>query len=62
MALTLEKQYLDANARLDRLTQSILAKAFSDELVPQDPTNESAEKLLERIQQERLSDQKKIQS
>ncbi|EGQ8408064.1 hypothetical protein D5E87_03180 [Vibrio parahaemolyticus] len=46
---TVEKQYLDAKARLDRLTQSILAKAFRGGLVPQDPTDESAEKLLERI-------------
>ncbi|MEZ9572040.1 restriction endonuclease subunit S [Vibrio sp. 10N.261.55.F4] len=48
-----EKQYLDAKARLDRLTQSILAKAFRGELVPQDPSDESAEKLLERILAER---------
>ena len=45
----IEKQYLDAKARLDRLTQSILAKAFRGELVPQDPNDEPAEKLLERI-------------
>nr|WP_255091344.1 restriction endonuclease subunit S [Vibrio aestuarianus] len=44
-----ENQYLDAKARLDRLTQSILAKAFRGELVPQDPNDEPAEKLLERI-------------
>lgn len=48
-----EKQYLDAKARLDRLTQSILAKAFRGELVPQDPTDEAADKLLERILAER---------
>ncbi|ELA8833195.1 restriction endonuclease subunit S [Vibrio parahaemolyticus] len=44
-----EKQYLEAKSRLDRLTQSILAKAFRGELVPQDPNDEPAEKLLERI-------------
>ncbi|EGQ7895306.1 restriction endonuclease subunit S [Vibrio parahaemolyticus] len=44
-----EKQYLDAKTRLDRLTQSILVKAFRGELVPQDPNDEPAEKLLERI-------------
>ncbi|HBN6202030.1 TPA: restriction endonuclease subunit S [Vibrio parahaemolyticus] len=44
-----ERQYLEAKARLDRLTQSILAKAFRGELVPQDPNDEPAEKLLERI-------------
>ncbi|MDA9557079.1 restriction endonuclease subunit S [Vibrio sp.] len=49
----IEKQYLDAKARLDRLTQSILAKAFRGELVPQDPADEPADKLLERILAER---------
>nr|WP_243887622.1 restriction endonuclease subunit S [Shewanella algae] len=44
-----EKQYLEAKARLDRLTQSILAKAFRGELVSQDPNDEPAEKLLKRI-------------
>ncbi len=48
-----EKQYLDAKTRLDRLTQSILAKAFRGELVPQDPNDEPAEQLLERILKER---------
>ncbi|WP_375322382.1 restriction endonuclease subunit S [Aliivibrio logei] len=54
-----EKQYLDAKTRLDRLTQSILAKAFRGELVPQDPNDEPAEQLLERILKERLSQQQK---
>ncbi len=42
-----------AQARVDNLTQSILAKAFRGELVPQDPNDESADKLLERIAQAR---------
>ncbi|MDE1316486.1 restriction endonuclease subunit S [Vibrio aestuarianus] len=46
---TVEKQYREAKDRLDRLTQSILAKAFRGELVMQDPNDEPAEKLLERI-------------
>lgn len=33
----------------DRLTQSILAKSFRGELVPQDPNDEPASALLERI-------------
>ncbi|MCC7164564.1 MAG: restriction endonuclease subunit S [Anaerolineae bacterium] len=37
----------------ERLRQSILKKAFSGNLVPQDPTDEPAEKLLERIRANR---------
>ncbi|WP_426994703.1 restriction endonuclease subunit S [Methylomonas sp. CM2] len=48
-----EKQYLAAKQRLDRLSQSLLAKAFRGELVPQDPTDEPAAELLKRIQAER---------
>ena len=40
---------------LDRLDQSILARAFHGELVPQDPTDEPASVLLNRIQSERNS-------
>lgn len=39
--------------RAARLRQSILKRAFEGRLVPQDPTDEPAEKLLERIRQER---------
>ncbi|MBF6650839.1 restriction endonuclease subunit S [Methylobacter sp. BlB1] len=53
LADTVEKQYLAAKQRLDRLTQSLLAKAFRGELVPQDPNDEPAAELLKRIQAER---------
>lgn len=46
---TIEKQVQKAQQRVDKLTQSILAKAFRGELVPQDPTDEPAEELLKRI-------------
>jgi type I restriction enzyme S subunit len=53
LADTVEKQYLETKKRIDRLTQSLLAKAFRGELVPQDPNDEPAAELLKRIQAER---------
>jgi type I restriction enzyme, S subunit len=38
---------------IDHLDQAVLAKAFRGDLVPQDPTDEPASKLLERIRAER---------
>jgi len=49
LADTLEKNLKNAKQRVDNLTQSILAKAFKGELVPQDPSDEPADKLLARI-------------
>ncbi|HIF9203376.1 TPA: restriction endonuclease subunit S [Photobacterium damselae] len=46
---TIEAQVKKAQTRVDNLTQSILAKAFRGELVEQDPNDEPADKLLERI-------------
>jgi type I restriction enzyme, S subunit len=40
-------------SELNQLNQSILAKAFRGELVPQDPNDEPASVLLERIKAER---------
>ena len=51
----LEAKVTAAQARIDRLTQSILAKAFRGELVPQDPNDEPANVLLERIQAQRAA-------
>jgi type I restriction enzyme S subunit len=46
---------VDANLkRAARLRQSILRRAFEGRLVPQDSTDERADKLLKRIRQERL--------
>ncbi len=42
-----------AHAQLDQLDQAILAKAFRGELVPQDPSDEPASVLLERIRAQR---------
>jgi type I restriction enzyme S subunit len=49
LADTLEKNLKNAKQKVDSLTQSILAKAFRGELVPQDPNDEPAEQLLARI-------------
>lgn len=53
LADKLESHYQKAKARTDKLSQSVLAKAFRGELVPQDPNDEPAEKLLERIMEEK---------
>jgi type I restriction enzyme, S subunit len=47
------------NARklIDHLDQAVMAKAFRGELVPQDPNDEPASVLLERIQAEKQSKQ-----
>lgn len=55
LANKVEKQYLAAKQHTDRLTQSLLAKAFRGELVPQDPNDEPASELLKRIQAVRES-------
>ena len=49
----IEQRYQKARTYIDQLTQSILAKAFRGELVPQDPNDEPASVLLERIRAER---------
>lgn len=49
LAGQLESRYAKAKAHLDRLTPSILAKSFRGELVPQDPNDEPASALLERV-------------
>ncbi|PKH03098.1 restriction endonuclease subunit S [Psychromonas sp. MB-3u-54] len=54
LADTLENNLKNAKQRVDNLTQSILAKAFRGELVPQDSSDEPAEQLLARIKKARL--------
>jgi type I restriction enzyme S subunit len=49
----LEARLAQAQAAVDRLTPSLLAKAFRGELVPQDPADEPAAELLKRLAQSR---------
>lgn len=52
MADEIEKTVDHSLKQTERLRQSILKKAFAGKLVPQDPNDEPAEKLLERIKAE----------
>lgn len=49
----LETRIAQAQTAVDRLTPSLLAKAFRGELVPQDPKDEPAIELLRRLQADR---------
>lgn len=53
LADRIEARYKAAAERVDKLTLALLAKAFRGELVPQDPADEPAAVLLERIRAER---------
>ena len=46
---TIERRYADAVTQTEKLTPSVLAKAFRGELVPQDPNDEPAGEMLKRI-------------
>lgn len=55
----IEQEYQKASKLLDRLEQATLSKAFRGELVPQDPNDEPAAVLLERIQAEQQAQPKR---
>ena len=55
----IEERYKKAKVFVDKITQSILAKAFRGELVPQDPDDESASVLLEKIRAEKTKHETK---
>lgn len=52
LADKIEARYERIQTYINKLSQSILAKAFRGELVPQDPNDEPASVLLERIRKE----------
>ncbi len=49
----IEEKYASAFERIDKILQSILQKAFGGELVPQDPKDEAASILLQKIKEEK---------
>ncbi|SDW60562.1 restriction endonuclease subunit S [Nitrosomonas communis] len=55
----LDARYAAARARVEKLTPALLAKAFRGELVPQDPNDEPASVLLERIKLMRTKNEAK---
>jgi type I restriction enzyme S subunit len=60
IANQLESKVASAKIRIDNLTQSLLAKAFHGELMPQDPSDEPASMLLKRIAASKLSKPAKL--
>ncbi|MEW6327064.1 MAG: restriction endonuclease subunit S [Thermodesulfobacteriota bacterium] len=62
MSDAIEKRVTRATVQAEKLTQAILAKAFRGDLVPQDPNDEPASVLLERIQSVRFSDSSDIKT
>jgi type I restriction enzyme, S subunit len=61
LADQVEEKYKLAMESVDKITQSLLAKAFRGDLVPQDPNDEPASVLLERIKTEKSNPAKKSQ-
>jgi type I restriction enzyme S subunit len=60
LADQIEARYAKAKGQVDQITQSLLAKAFRGELVPQNPNDEPASVLLEQIKTERTKREMEI--
>jgi type I restriction enzyme S subunit len=59
-AVIVDRNVQEANEETNSLEQSVLRKAFRGKLVPQDPNDEPASVLLERIRTQRVAMGKKI--
>jgi len=59
-AQRIEDKFNVLKESFDKLPDSILSKAFKGKLIPQDPNDEPAEKLLERILEEKARLDKKV--
>ena len=56
----LEVRYQKAFKQVEQITPALLSTAFQGELVPQDPNDEPATVLLERIRAEQLAQPKRV--
>jgi type I restriction enzyme S subunit len=59
LADQIEARLVAAKRQVDALTPSLLARAFAGKLVPQDPGDEPAAKLLERIRKSQPTNPRK---
>ncbi len=59
LADSLEAKYKKAMSRVEKIEQSVLAKAFRGELVEPDPNDEPADELLKRVLEEKTRTEKK---
>ena len=55
LANQIEARFAQARAQVEKLTPSLLARAFRGELVPQDPNDEPASAFLKRIRLARMT-------
>ena len=56
LADQVEERLAKARGQVEKLTPSLLARAFAGQLVPQDPNDEPAVKLLRRIKTSKVAE------
>jgi hypothetical protein len=62
LADKIEARYRNAKVQLDKLPQSLLAKAFRGEIVPQHENDEPARVLLERVRERNRTNKEKTKA